>query len=30
VLRGRESLEFFGGDPEGDSSGSSDASSPDW
>ena len=30
VLRGRESLEFFGGDPEGDSSDPGDASSPDW
>ena len=30
VLRGRESLEFFGGDPESDSVGSADASSPDW
>ena len=30
VLRGRESLEFFGGEPKDDSSGSGDASSPDW
>jgi len=30
VLRGREPLEFFGGEPEDDFSDANDASSPDW
>ena len=30
MLRGREPLEFFGGEPEDDFSDANDASSPDW